>query len=267
MIVFDIESGPQPWHQIEKIVEPFDEQKAVPHPGEFDPASVKCGNLKPENAMAKIDEARRYHEQIVKSVARSRAAARNKWVADWMDKAPLDATIGCVKAIGYLDTDTGQTTISCVTTDPPPAGVTGLTSLIVNTVVSERVLLMGFWEDLASRRAPWAGHNIHGFDLPFLMRRSYLLGIDVPRQSLMKGRYFHERFVDTMIMWQCGGRDYVSLDRICKALGIPGKGDECSGKDFHRMFDAGGDDRVKALAYLAHDLEMTLGVAEAMGVL
>jgi hypothetical protein len=264
MIVFDIETGPLPWHEIEKIVEPFDEEKAVPHPGEFDPASVKCGNLKPENAMAKIDEARRNHEQIVKSVARSRAAARNKWVADCMDKAPLDATIGCVKAIGYLDTDTGQTTIGCVTTDQPLASDE---KLIHCTVVSESVLLRGFWELVGRQKSPWVGHNIHGFDLPFLMRRSYLLGIDVPRQTLIRGRYFHERFVDTMVLWWCGGRDYVSLDRICKALGIPGKGDECSGKDFHRMFDAGGDDRVKALAYLAHDLEMTLGVAEAMGVL
>lgn len=264
MIVFDIETGPLPWHEIEKIVDPFDEEKAVPHPGEFDPASVKCGNLKDrEKIEAKIAECRAAHEIAATSVAQSRAAARNKYVADCMDRAPLDATIGCVKAIGYLDTDNASRLIACVTTDL----VSPLDNALVAGVVSERVLLQGFWEAIAGRKSPWVGHNIHGFDLPFLVRRSYLLGVDVPRQQLMKGRYFTDRFVDTMVLWQCGGRDYVSLDRICKALGIPGKGDECSGKDFHRMFDAGGEDRVKALAYLAHDLDMTLGVAEAMGVL
>ncbi len=265
MIVFDIETGPQPWHLIEKIVEPFDEEKAVPHPGEFDPASVKFGNLKDQAKIdAKIEEAREIHEFTSRQIAHLRAAARNKWVADYMDKAPLDATIGCVKAIGYLDTDSGQKTIGCVTTDQPLANTE---KLIHYTLVSESVLLRGFWEFVARKKSPWVGHNIHGFDLPFLMRRSYLLGVDVPRQQLMKGRFFTDRFVDTMVLWQCGGRDYVKLDTLCKALGVKGKGDDCSGKLFHTMFDAGGEDRVKALAYLANDLDMTLAVAEAMGIL
>jgi hypothetical protein len=265
MIVFDIESGPQPWHQIEKIVEPFDEEKAVPHPGEFNPASVKLGNLKDQAKIdLKIAEAEEAHHLAAKSVAFARADARNKYVADWMDKAPLDATIGCVKAIGFKEAESEISQIHCVL----PGELTDATDQsVITTWANEAAMLQCFWKTLAARPSPWVGHNIHGFDLPFLMRRSYLLGIDVPRQSLMKSRYFHERFVDTMVLWQCGGRDYVSLDRICKALGIPGKGDECSGADFHRMFDAGGADRVKALAYLAHDLDMTLGVAEAMGVL
>jgi hypothetical protein len=91
------------------------------------------------------------------------------------------------------------------------------------------------------------------------------LGVDFPRHLVMKGRYFLDRFGDTMLHWQCGGRDFVKLDTLCKAFGVPGKTDGISGADFHRMFDAGGEDRIKAIQYLANDLDMTLAVAEGMG--
>ena len=83
----------------------------------------------------------------------------------------------------------------------------------------------------------------------------------------MNGRYFSGRFIDTMERWNCTARDYVKLADISKAFGGQDKPDDCSGADFARLFDNGGEDRLKALAYLANDLEMTQFIAESMGII
>lgn len=270
MIVFDIETGPLPWHILEKIVPPFDEEQAVPHPGEFDQNNVAIGNLKdPVKIDAKIEEARFGHSLKVKSLAKARADARNKYVAGVMEKAALSAMTGQVKAIGIKDVDSSVSQIVAVDSVDFTTTVLGEISdqsYLYRTVPNEPILLATFWEAVKTRDGRFVGHNIHGFDLPFLIRRSWINGIDVP-QGVMAGRYFAGKFVDTMQLWGCGGRDFVSLDAICKCLGVPGKGDDCSGADFARMFDEGGESRMKALAYLANDLEMTQAVAEAMGLI
>lgn len=267
MIVFDIETGPLPWHELSRIVAPFDEEKAVPHPGEFNAASVAIGNLKDEaKIQAKIDEARGKHALELKSVSQRRAAARNDYVAKCMERAALSAMTGTVKAIGVLNSEAGAPIIVAV--DPSQSEETPASDPTMDLYYykDEKRILRWFWNMHSEIRGQYVGHNIIGFDLPFLIRRSWILGEDVPG-DLMNGRYFSGKFVDTMEKWNCGARDYVKLADICKALGGGDKPDDCSGADFARLFDNGGEDRLKALAYLANDLEMTQHVAECMGII
>ena len=69
------------------------------------------------------------------------------------------------------------------------------------------------------------GHNVAGFDLPFLMKRAICLGIKMPdRQSFPRNpKAWDKNVCDTEFMWAGGGNNYVSLDRLCGILGVPGK--------------------------------------------
>ena len=253
MIVWDIETGALPWGLLQALVPTFDELAAVPDVGEFDPASVATGNLKdPAKIAVKLEEAKARHELLASTVAARRAEARNAHVAKFTEKAALSACTGMVKAIGVLPDGWESAILWHAGSDQFP---------------TEATLIRGFWSLWAGESEhSFVGHNIFGFDLPFLVRRSWLLGIDVPK-SIRSGRYWASKFIDTMDVWSCGSRDYVKLDDICKALGIPGKPDDCDGASFARLFDNGGADREKALAYLRNDLEMTRRVAEAMQLL
>lgn len=68
------------------------------------------------------------------------------------------------------------------------------------------------------------GHNIFGFDLPFLTKRAIILGVELPpKQSWPRDPKPWDRSIfDTMTAW-AGSRDRISLDRLCGALGVPGK--------------------------------------------
>ena len=265
MIVFDIETGPLPWGILKDRIPPFDEEKAVPHPGDFDPMAVAIGNLKDQAKIdAKIDEARGKHALELKQLAHRRAAARNEHVARYTEKAALSATTGCIKAIGvWVDSST-----PCVAAVSEPFGPSDL-DFHLYEFSDEAEMVRWFWNIYRGEgRHTMVGHNIHGFDLPFLVCRSWILGVDVPDGVQQQGgRYWSNQFVDTMARWNCGSRNYIKLDEIDRALGGPGKPDDCTGADFARLFDNGGEDRIKALQYLRNDLEMTRRVAEAMQIL
>jgi len=195
----------------------------------FDADAVKVGNLGPDKAAAKV------------------GAARKKHVAKILDRAALSASTGRVLAIGY--------------------GHNGIVSIDGR---SERQVLLRFWETFRKHEradALMVGHNIFGFDLPFLVRRSWLLGLatKVPPSVRQSDRYWSPVFFDTMICWRLGDyREYVSLDTLAKAFGIEGKLPGVSGADFARLWD---EDREKALAYLRQDIEVTTNVARRMGIL
>lgn len=69
------------------------------------------------------------------------------------------------------------------------------------------------------------GHNVAGFDLPFLRHRSIMLGIKPPAAILkaMLAKPWDSEVADTMLMWSADRERRSSLDKLCKALGIPGK--------------------------------------------
>ena len=120
----------------------------------------------------------------------------------------------------------------------------------------EAELLMAFFSDLTDiGRSVLVGHNILGFDLPFLWKRCMVLGVKPPLWFPRNpSKYNSEMTRDTMNMWDMEQRAGGSMDRICKLLGIPGKGD-VSGADVWPMVEAGDIEGVAA--YCRADVERT----------
>jgi hypothetical protein len=190
----------------------------------FDEAEVKCGNLKdPDKIADKIREAKNAHFK------------------NFVENAALDPLTGQVLAIGMV--------------------IDGVTRILA---YPEPETLECFWSEARGdmeRVNPLVGFNIFQFDLPFLIKRSWKYGIQVPR-NIRRGRYWGEGMVDLREVWQLGDRQARgSLDAICRHLGLGKK--TGSGKDFARLF---AEDRYAALEYLRNDLRLTAKLAERLNV-
>lgn len=94
---------------------------------------------------------------------------------------------------------------------------------------SEAVMLKRFYNDVGletNGRPPcFIGHNVLGFDLRFIFQRSVILNVRptivLPHDARGNGPYLF----DTMLAW-AGWGNRVSLDKVCKALGVACKGTE-----------------------------------------
>lgn len=165
----------------------------------------------------------------------------------WQDKLALDATTAKVLAWGYLTDDGG-------------GGVE------MEHGENEKQLITNLFAEINQRPDYWwVGHNIFGFDLPFLMRRAWKHGIAVPYNIQKLGSYGMQRscFIDTLWWWsQPSKPEHVSLDALGKFLGVGEKNG--SGKYFAQTYR---EDKQAALDYLANDLKLTLAVAQKMNVM
>ena len=73
----------------------------------------------------------------------------------------------------------------------------------------------------------FCGHNIAGFDLPFLKHRSIINQVE-PHPALLKAmnaKQWDPCIADTMLMWSADREKRASMDKLCRAFGIAGKGD------------------------------------------
>jgi len=68
-----------------------------------------------------------------------------------------------------------------------------------------------------------AGHNIAGFDIPFLVKRIIKNGLVVPTiiVKIIEAKPWEQKIYDTIRVWKFGSTEFVSLDCICSFLGIP----------------------------------------------
>ena len=107
------------------------------------------------------------------------------------------------------------------------------------------------------------GHNVSAFDLRFLLQRFIVNQIKphvlIARAAQAKP-WESEKVYDTMIQFAGVGKT-ISLDRLCLALGIPGKGD-ITGADVWPMVQAGKLDEVAD--YCADDVRKTRNVFKRM---
>ena len=106
------------------------------------------------------------------------------------------------------------------------------------------------------------GHNIIGFDLPFVFQRCLANNIAVkPFVDLSE---FHVRGVfDTMRAWWLGGRNRVGLDDLAWALGIESsKTSEVEGSRVFELYQAGKLAEIRE--YNLNDVRVTRKVYERM---
>ena len=167
------------------------------------------------------------------------AAYVEKKRQEYVEKAALSPVTGRVLAIGIKSVKDGQ------------GGFEG----------AEDYLLAEVWKDFRlNSEAQWGGHNTHNFDWPFLIKRSWKLGISVP-SGIKDGRWYRANLRDTMEMF-CGGSygERISLDRLARFFGVGSKGGK-SGAHFAETYH---NDKKAAIEYLYNDLDMTQAVYERM---
>jgi hypothetical protein len=257
MLVFDIETGPL---DLETVTAFSPVWNPPPPPGEFDPAAVKCGNIggpDSEKGKAKIAAAKAEHEATVRDYEQLCRDGELQHVAACLDRAALSPVTGQVLAVGCWSATTGNTVI-----------------IGEQDGITEADILARFWSaylNMRGQKRQMVGVNIFGFDLPFLIRRSWILGVDVPA-TVREGRYWDRLFIDLRDEWLLGqrwGDCESSLDHMARALGVGSKADAagCDGATFHRLWLSGDQTRREtARKYLVNDLELTRKVAERLGV-
>jgi len=239
-VVFDIETGPRPWEEIEPFYAP-------PEPmGPFDAAAVKTGNMGPEKAREKIERER----QKWQAAKANEQAEHEQHRQEFIDKAALSPLTGQVLAIGYQ----GQTDVPHISAGEEPA------------------ILEFFWQGYARYArdgTPFIGHNVFGFDLPFLVQRSWYHGLAVPQEIHEDcNRYRSKVFVDTMAVWSCGQRQqFIGLNDLATYFGIEGKPEGIDGGDFHKLWHGTPEEHEQAREYLRGDLRITWEVARRLGIL
>jgi len=131
-------------------------------------------------------------------------------------------------------------------------------------VVEERNCLRQFWNFIRQHTTPrLCGYNILGFDLPILMRRSWVLG--VPPVRYKARRYSDEQVIDVMQLLYGWGQyplhksnKYRSLKKVCEMFGIENPLPGLHGGLYAQM-----DDVTKSL-YNLNDVRMTWELARRM---
>lgn len=98
-------------------------------------------------------------------------------------------------------------------------------ALHAETIEQEAGIIQSFYDALpAMGLVKIIGHNVSAFDLRFILCRSIVLGIEIPRCVPRDIKPWSEGVFDTMIAW-AGVRGTIGQDRLAKALGMEGKGD------------------------------------------
>ncbi len=94
---------------------------------------------------------------------------------------------------------------------------------------------------LSSKYRTIGGHNILGFDIDYMIRRSVINGVNLPSSFDLYGIKpwdLKDRFIDTMVMWK-GLSTYLgscSLESISAAFGIPSPKEEMNGSKVSEYF-------------------------------
>lgn len=166
-----------------------------------DHISQIAADIKPPAAMKKPETIKAWEDN-------DKAAAVDEAVA----KTSFNGAFGSVCCIGWAWDDDIPT--SCVMGE----GVTE-TQMMQNAFEAiHRQRPDGFYQPVI------VGHYVADFDLRFLWQRAFVLGVKAPVFWPRDPKPWSKEVHDTMQMW-AGAKGTISLDNLCKALGIPGKDD------------------------------------------
>lgn len=92
---------------------------------------------------------------------------------------------------------------------------------------------------MAKLGAKLIGHNVKRFDVPYLCKRAFILGIDVPViLQVWDKKPWETSIVDTSELWSFGAwqEGFTSLDLLTAVLEIPSPKDDIKGNEVHSTF-------------------------------
>jgi len=188
--------------------------------------------------------------------------AATSW-QNFRDKAALSPMTGRVCCIGFYASDTKK-------------------FAILGRDQSEEAILELFWSHFAKFRHDKrivSGHNFKGFDLPFLVKRSWILDVSVPDWVIHKGRFIADICFDTMEAWGLGSKapTFIKIGKLAQIMDCdatkpfldhlpPAGEEEVVGANFHTFWDGSLLQRQKASLYLKNDCKLVTDIATRMGV-
>lgn len=135
--------------------------------------------------------------------------------------------------------------------------------------VDERELLLEFTKDInnivsANKNTRLCGHFIKGYDIPFILTRCIVNGIEPPSiVDIAHLKPWETTFVDTHDLWKATSLRGASLINIAVALGIPSPKDDMAGYETSRVYyeEENGLDRITE--YCKKDVITTIHVVNA----
>lgn len=168
-------------------------------------------------------------------------------VAEAIAKTGLNGAYGHICCVGFALDDSEPTSISWpINVDSEAETIKTFYSVI--------------GEALGNRFPVIVGHNVAGFDIRFIWQRSIALGIRVPAWMPRDPKPWGNDVFDTMAAW-AGAKDTISMDNLCAALGLPGKGD-IDGSMVGQLFAEGRHKEIAA--YCRDDIQRTRAIHHKM---
>lgn len=179
------------------------------------------------------------------TLAKWESEEKQSAIEDAIAKTSFDGAYGQICCIGWaID-------------DQEPCSSIGTEKMIISTFFSH---LNSSFDPSTMRNPVFIGHNVSQFDLRFLFQRAVINGIKPPKFIPFHAKSWDDTIFDTMTYF-AGYGNRISLDKLCKALGIEGK-KGITGADVWPMFKEG---KINEIAeYCRHDVEITRQVYERL---
>jgi DNA polymerase elongation subunit (family B) len=273
MIIFDIETGAVPNTELAKLFK-FDITAVRGYDllnKNFDPSEVKTGNIKdPVKVQEKIDAAReKFENEKTGAKALIETSEQTAW-DNYKRQAALSPLTGQVLAIGYYDSliQNGYFIDFIGNKNYNSDKFIQQNTDTLENERSEYALIsdaLSVFDTVISDGKKVIGHNIIGFDLPFLLRRAIRYGIKIPKSILVQlNQYKPNLIIDTMRLWQLGNRTekFVGLDDLAAYFQTIRKNGD--GANFATLFNGSPEQRLEAINYLRNDVIMTKQIYEKL---
>lgn len=161
-----------------------------------------------------------------------------KAVEETVSKTSFDGTYGRICCIGWA-----------VDHDEPMA----ICSANEREVIETFLAAVHSAADIAGHT--FVGHNITSFDLRFLWQRCIINRIKPSSSIPFSAKPWDRAIGDTMTMWNPERERRISLDRLCKALGVTSSKDDMDGSKVWDTYQAGEYDKIAA--YCKDDVSAT----------
>lgn len=186
-------------------------------------------------------------------------------IAEWHETHGKQALDEAIHATGL---DAAYGSVFCISWAIDNGSVNTLSTV----GASEYAVLNGFFNCLPTTHAEWScvlpqptliGHNVAGFDLTFLAQRAMILGVKPPAWfvKLTEAKPWDDCIYDTMLKWAGNSKKNPSLDKLCRAFGLPAKGDF----DGSMVADAvANGEYQKVIEYCESDVESVRAVHKRM---
>lgn len=153
------------------------------------------------------------------------------WYPDWAKKNFPDLSAEEIEQRAGLYPEFGMV---CAIGISEPKGIP--TSCTASNISEEREMLIEL-RDILRENEVLVGHNIKGFDLPFLAKRYLYHGLPVPKTLRTAGKKpWDIPHIDTMELMRFGGGMSMSLRSACFLIGLGDPKQVSNGADVWNLF-------------------------------